>query len=182
MAARVLQVPDPPGCISRIDVAQAVSLTDRNGADQHLRRRVFRVGHAVVLVEGRDVPGNIRRHAGHETRQAIELVSRVVEARNEERHDLEPDAHTVKRANRLEDWFETSTKLAIVPVIKALEIDFVEIHPRPKVAKHARRGVTVRDKRGHQPARAGLLEDRDRPLARDQRLVVGADDDPRAET
>ncbi len=182
MAARVLQVPDHPWCIAGIDIPQAISLTDRYGADQHLRRRVFRVGHAVVLVEGRDVPGNVRRHAGHETRQPIDLVSRVVEARNEERHDLEPDAHAVKRANRLEDWFQTSAKLTIVPVIKALEIDFVEIHPRPKVAKHARRGVTVRDKGSHKPPRACVLEDRDRPLARNQRLVVGADDDPRAET
>ena len=67
-------------------------------------------------------------------------------------------------------------------IVEALEIDLVEIDPRPDVVQHARRAVAVRDVRGQQTCGSRFLEDGHRPFARDQGLVVRRDDDARAET
>ena len=111
-----------------------------------------------------------------------QLVARVVEARDEQRDDLHPDAHRVQAADRVEDRLEPSAELAIVAIVEALEIDLVEIDPRPQVFEDLRRAVAVRHEAGDEARGFGLLEHRDRPLARDQRLVVRADDHARAES
>jgi hypothetical protein len=69
--------------------------------------------------------------------------------------------------------------LTVVAIVEALEIDLVEIDPRPDVLEHLGRAVSVRDVTREQASRLRLFEDGDRPLARDQRLVVGADHDTR---
>src|SRR6266542_6447478 len=68
-----------------------------------------------------------------------------------------------------------------MPVIKTLEIDFVEIHPRADVFEHARRAVAVRDVRSHEPHPERGLEERYGPLAGDERLLVRAHDNLAAE-
>ena len=72
--------------------------------------------------------------------------SRIVEARNEQRHDLEPEPVRVQPPDRVENRLQASTELAIVAVVEALEIDFVQIDPRPQIFDHFRRAVAVRDK------------------------------------
>ena len=85
-----------------------------------------------------------------------------------------------RRADGVEDRLEPAAELAIAAIVEALEVDLVEIDVRPEVLEHLRRAVAVRHEPGHQARRARLLEDGDGPLGRDERLVVGADDDPRA--
>jgi hypothetical protein len=69
-----------------------------------------------------------------------------------------------------------------VPIVEALEIDLVEIHPRAEVLEYFRGAISIRHVRRRQPRQPRFLEDRDRPLARNQRLVVGAHHHARPET
>ncbi len=105
----------------------------------------------------------------------VELVARVVEARNQQRDDFDPEPHLVQSPDRVENGLEPPAEFAVVAVVEALEIDFVEIDPRADVLEHLRRAVAVRDVAGDEPCGFGFLEHGHRPLARDQRLVVGAD-------
>ena len=75
-----------------------------------------------------------------------------------------------------------AAELAVVAVVEALEIDFVEIDPRAQVFEHLRRPVAVRHEAGHQPRGPRFLEDGHGPFAGDQRLVVGADDHARPQS
>ena len=113
-------------------------------------------------------------------REPPQFVLGVVEARDEQRHDLQPDPHLVQAADGRQDRFDAAAQLPVVPVVEALEIDFVEVDPGPDVVEHALGAIAVGDERGQQPRGARLLEDRDGPFARDQRLVVGRDDHARA--
>ena len=117
---------------------------------------------------------------GDELGQPLQLVVAVVEAGNQQRDDLEPDAHVVQLLDGVENRLQPPAELAIVAVVEALQVDFVGIDPGPQILEHARRAVAVRNESRHQAGRARFLENRDGPLARDQRLVVGADDDLRA--
>ena len=78
--------------------------------------------------------------------------TRVVEAGDEERHDLEPDAHAVQPSNGVEDGLEAAAELTIVAIVEALEIDLVEIDPRAQVLEHLRRAVAVGHERRQQAA------------------------------
>ena len=92
VAGGVLEVADAPGQVAGVDVAQARVAADRGRALQHRRRGVRRIGHPVVLVERGDVPRDVGRDAGEERRQAAQLRVAVVEAGDEQRDDLHPDA------------------------------------------------------------------------------------------
>ena len=115
--------------------------------------------------------------------QAAQLGLAVVESGNQQRDDLHPDAGSVQPRDRVEDWLQPSAELAVVPVVEALEIDFVEVDVRPQVLEHARRAVAVRDESGDETVLArASRKTLDRPFDGDERLVVGRDDDPRALT
>ena len=104
--------------------------------------------HLVVAVERRDVPRNVGRHAGDELGQAHQFVARVVEPGNQQRDDLDPEVHRVQPPDGVENRREPSAELAVVAIVEALEIDFVEIDPRPQVLEHLRRAVAVRHEAG----------------------------------
>ncbi len=78
--------------------------------------------------------------------------------------------------DRLEDRRQPSTELAIVLVVEALEVDFVEIDVRPDVLEHARGAVSVGDETSDEPGPARLLKDLHRPFGSDERFVVGGDE------
>ena len=80
--------------------------------------------------------------------------------------------------DRIEDGLQATAKLPIVAVVEALEIDFVQVDVRAQVLEHLRRAIAVRDEPRGEPLLPRLGEDRDRPLGRDERLVVGADQNP----
>ncbi len=148
---------------------------------QHFWRRVGGVVHPVVLMECRDVPRDERRNARDERRETLQFVGRIVESRNQQRHNLEPDAPVVQLANGPEDRVNPPAQLTIVSIVEALEIDLVEIHPRLDVVEDPRGSVPVRHVSGGESGAARFLENRDGPFARDERLVVRADDDASAE-
>src|SRR5262249_50312741 len=130
MAPRVLEIADLTRQVSRVDVSQAITPADFGRAHQHFRSGVLRIVHSVVLVERGHVPWNERRDASQECGEPFELVVRVVEARDEERDDLEPDPHLMERADRVQDRLDAAAELSVMSIVEALEIDLVEIDPR----------------------------------------------------
>src|SRR6266508_3725885 len=84
-----------------------------------------------------------------------------------------PEAPLVEGADRPEDALQGPSELPVRAVAEALEVDLVERHPGAYVVEDLRSGVAVRDVGAHEPLGQGLPEDRHRPLAGDERLVVG---------
>jgi hypothetical protein len=181
-AARVFVIADSARKISCIDVAQACLVADFGGAQKIFCRRIALAVtlHFVVGVEGSDVPGNFGRDTGDEFAEAAEFVVGIVEAGDEQRDDLKPQTQRVNAADAVEDGSDASAELVIVAVVEAFEIDFVEIDPGAQVLENLRSGVAVGDESGDEAGGFGLFEDGDRPLAGDERLVIGADNDLRA--
>src|SRR5271169_2726542 len=170
----VLQITDLSWQIARVDVPQARLLADLGCSDQVLRTSILRVGHLVVLVESGHMPGNIRRHADQELRQPLQLLFRVVETRDHQGDDLHPKAHFVQATDGLQDGQEAPAQLAIVKVVEAFEVNFVKVHPRSQELEDLWGAIPIGDKGCQQTCRTGFLEDRHRPLAGYQRLVIGA--------
>ena len=98
----------------------------------------------------RDVPGNVGRHAGEKRRQPPQLVFAVVEAGDQQRDDLEPDASAMQPRDRVQDRLQPSAELAVPAIVEALEIDFVEIDVRTKVLENALGAVAVGHEAGDQ--------------------------------
>ena len=120
------------------------------------------------------MPGDIRRHARQELGQALDLFGGIVESWNKKSDDLEPKAHFVKCAYGVQNGLESSAELPVMAIIKALQIDLVEVYPRANVIQNLGRAVPIRHISGHEPGSLSLLEYRDGPFARNQRLVIGA--------
>src|SRR3954462_3558584 len=118
MAARVLEGAHLPGQIAGIDVAEPGLLADLDSTQQGLDWSVGRFFHLVVGMEGGDVPRDIRRDAGKKLGRALQLIRRVVETGDDERDDLEPEAHLVERADGPQDGLEAAAKLAVVVIVK----------------------------------------------------------------
>ncbi len=171
----ILQILHPPGKVAGIDVAQSSITADGSGAQQILGTRIGGRNHFVVLVKRSDVPGDIGRHIAQKGGQVPQFVVAVVEAGNEQGYDLQPQTHLVQTADGVEDRLQASAELVIVAIVEALEVHFVEIDPRMEILQDLRRPVAVRNKRCQQTRLSGLAENRNRPLAGDQRLVIGAD-------
>src|SRR5580704_319890 len=181
-AARVFPGADHAGKIASIDVAEARLAADFDGAQQVFGIRVARdiVLHFVVAVKGGDVPGNVRRDSGQEFGKAAQLVGGIVEAGDEEGDDLEPEPHLVDTADAVEDGTDASAEFMVVAVIKAFEIDLVQIEPGAQVFENLGSAVAVGDEAGEKSGGFGFPEYGDSPFAGDERLVVGADQNLRA--
>ena len=134
--------------ISGIDVAKAGARADLRRAQQVFGLRVAGIGHLVVLVKRGDMPRDVDRDAGNKLGQPLQFIVGVVEAGNQQRDDLDPEAHFVQAANGVEDGLQAATQLAIVAVVEALQIDFVEVEPWAQVFEHLRSAVAVGDESG----------------------------------
>src|SRR5580704_12082623 len=137
--ARVFPRADQTGKIASIDVAKTRLAADFAGSQQVFRVRVAGIGHFVVAVKGGDMPRNVGRDAGKEFGEAAQFVGGVVEAGDEKRDDLKPEA---------------------------------------QVVEHLWSAVVVRHEAVDKPGGFGFFENGDRPFAGDERLVVGADQNP----
>ena len=93
-AVRVFERADPARQVAGVDVAQAGRAADRGGAASACPRSCSAaLAHLVVRVKRRDVPRDVRRHRREERRSdARSSSSRVVEAGNHQRDDLEPES------------------------------------------------------------------------------------------
>ena len=126
------------------------------------------------------MPRDVGRHRSQEAGDLRELGVRVVHARHHQGDDLQPEALLVKGADGPEHAVERPSQVAVGPVAEALQVDLVEGDVGPDVVQHLRGSVAVRDVRADEPRRLRLLEDGHRPLAGDERLVVGGGHDGRA--
>ena len=180
--ARVFPLADHAGKIAGIDVAKSGLAADFDGAQQVFRIRVAGdiVLHLVVAVKGGDVPGNVGRDARQEFGEAAKFVGVVVEAGDEKRDDLEPEPRLMNAADAIEDGSDAAAEFVVVTVVKALEIDFVQIEPGAQVFENLRSAVAVRNEAGDKSRGFGFFEDGYRPFAGDERLIVGADQNLRA--
>src|ERR1051325_6797405 len=69
------------GEVSRVHVVETAFLPDFRGPDERSGRCVARVHHLVIGVEGRHVPGDLRRNGGDEPRDVPDLPLGVVVSR-----------------------------------------------------------------------------------------------------
>src|SRR6266576_1419047 len=176
-AAGVFVAADPTGKVARVDVLQAGRLTDAGGPEQRLGCGVVGVLHPVVLVEGGDMPGDARRQAAEEVGDVAQLFIAVVEARDDQGDDLQPEPHGVDHLDAVDDVLQLAAQRPVVLVAEGLEVDLVQVRPGPDVLEDLAGGVAVRDVGRRESARPRLLEDLDRPFRRDQRFVIGGGDD-----
>src|SRR5205814_2073933 len=133
-----------------------------------------------VLVERGDVPWDTGVDRRQELRDLRQLGLGVVEAGNDERHDLRPDAALLQPLDRVEYRLQYAAEIAVVAVVESLEVDLVQIDVRRDVVENLRRAVAVRHVRTDQALFLRFLENFDGPLRGDERLVVGRGDDLRA--
>src|SRR5436309_9771333 len=106
----------------------------------------------------RDVPGDVGRYAGNEIGGGLQFIIRIIEAGNDERDDLHPEAALINQLDSVEDIFQQAAELAIVAVVEAFEIDLVKLRPRAYVVEHFRCGIAVRDISANESCGPGLLE------------------------
>ncbi len=178
----VFPMADHAGKIAGIDVTQSGGKADFGGAQQ-----IFGSGvavtiplHLVVGVKCGHVPWNVCGNAGKEFREAAQFVAGVIEAGDEQRHDLQPQSHLVNATDAVEDGGDASAEFVIVAIVETLQINLVEIEMGTQVFEHLGSGVAVGNESGEQAGGSCLFENGDRPFAGDQGLIVGADQDSRA--
>src|SRR5258708_3675661 len=78
-------------------------------------------------------------------------------------------------ADAVEDGTDAAAEFVVVTVVEAFEIDFVQIEPGAQIFENLRRTVAIGDEAGDQSGGFGFFEYGYGPLAGDERLVVGAD-------
>src|SRR5262245_27165832 len=179
-AAGVFPGADLAGAVAGVDEVQPLLGADLGGADEHAAVGVGRVGHLVVAVEAGDVPGDVAADRRQEAGRAAQLLFAVVEAGDDQRDDLHPDAALVDHADAVQDVLQRAAQRAVVAVVEALQVDLVGPDPGAEVVEHLRGGVAVGDEAADQAGGGGVAEDLDGPLGGDQRLVVAGDDQARA--
>src|SRR5437016_418463 len=176
-AAGVFVAAHPARQVAGVDVLQAGRLTDARGPEQRLGRGVVRVLHLVVLVERGDVPGDAGREAAEEAGDVAQLFVAVVEPWDDQGDDLQPEPHRVDHLDAVDDVLQLATQRPVVLIAEGLEVDLVQVRPRPDVLEDLPGGVAVRDVCRGESARPRLLENLDGPLGCDQRFVIGSGDD-----
>src|SRR6266851_505486 len=102
-ASGVLPVADQAWQVSGIDVTQACPVANLCCPLQRLGAGVLWIGHFVIFVKGRYMPGNIRGHARQKLGQASQFVAGVVKPGNHQRNDLQPEAHLVQLPNGIQN-------------------------------------------------------------------------------
>ena len=101
-AAGILPIPDPARPVARIHVVQPFLLSNLHRTQERLDRCVVRILHFVIGMEGGHVPGDVGRDAHQELCDVPQFLIRIVEARNGERDDFDPESQLVKAPDSLE--------------------------------------------------------------------------------
>ena len=94
----ILPAADVTREIPGIYVAKTGGSSDFSRTNERRDGCVVRIGHPVIFVECRHVPGDVRRNAGEKSSDVTELFAGVIEARNNQRHNFQPEALLIKRA------------------------------------------------------------------------------------
>ena len=162
--------------IPGIHVAKTGGSPNLSSTNQSRDGCVVRIGHPIVFVEGRDVPGDVRRNAGEKGGDVTELFAGIIEARDNQSHNFQPEALLIKALNAVQHAVEAAAEFPIVSVAEALEIHLVQIDPRLQIVDDFRRSVPIRDVRRLESLPARCAKDFHRPLAGNERFIVGAGD------
>ena len=125
------------------------------------------------------MPRDVGRHVPEEPGDVGDLLVGVVEARDEQRDDLDPEPFALEHDDRVEDVLQGAAESAVVPVTERLQIDLVQPHVRPDVIEDLLGAVAIADVGADEIGLRRLLEHGDRPLRGDERLVVGRGEDRR---
>src|SRR5216684_9323231 len=155
---RALQIADRAGDITRIDEPQPGPPADLVAAQELPRGRVRVLRHLIILMKGRNVPGDVAVDAGQELGDLRQLVIGIVEARHDQSHALQPDAALLETLDRIEHRLERPAEIAVVRVGETLQIDLVEIDIGSNVVEHLLRPISIRDVRADQSGPFRLLE------------------------
>src|SRR5947208_16660110 len=110
---RPFAISERTGDITRIDVTQSGALTDLVRASQMLRPRRL-VVHLVILVVRGDVPRDVDVDAREKLGDLRQLFIGVIEARDHQRYDLDPDSALLESADRVEHGLQRAAEVAIV--------------------------------------------------------------------
>src|SRR5258706_8500753 len=131
------------GQVARIDKLETTFMPDLRSPDERTGGRVARIHHFVVGMEGRHMPGDLRRNGGDEPGNSPDLSFGVVVSRNQQSHDFEPESHLVKLLDRIEDMIEDPAELPVPLVVEPLQVDLVKVDPRPNIFKYLGRPIPV---------------------------------------
>ena len=181
-AACIFPMTDHAGKITGVDVAQSRRPANFGGLQKIFDGGVALVSslHFVVAVEGGHVPRDVGGDAREKFGEAPQFVGGIVEAGDEQGDDLQPQSHLVNAADAVEDRGDPSAEFVVVTIVKTLEVYFVEIEMGTDKVENLRRGVAVGDESSEQSRGFRFPENGDGPLAGDEWLVVGADQNLRA--
>ena len=125
-----------------VDVTQAFLAADVESQVNRLDGSLVLIGHLITRQKTGNVPGDIRADTGQEVRHGSQFIGRVVQSRNHERRDLEPDALVVKKRDGFQDAFEPATDdLAVGYGIETLQINVDGVEAR---------GDDIHSFRGHE--------------------------------
>ena len=175
-AVGVFPTANMPREIPGIYVPKSGRSTNFASANKRADGCVVWLGHPVIFMERRHMPGNVGRNAGEKSSDVTELFAGVVEARNNQRHNFQPEAFLMKLLNRVQHTVEAATEFSIISVAKALQIHLIQIDPGAQIVDYFRRSIPIRDVGRLESLPPCFAEDFHGPLAGDERLVVGAGD------
>ncbi len=160
---RILPAADVTWDIPGIHVAKPGGSPNFGSTDQSRDRCIVRIGHPIIFVECRHVPGDVRRNAGEKSSDITELFAGIIEAWNNQSHNFQPEALLMKPLNGVQHAVEPAAEFPIVPVAKALEVHLVEVDPGAQIVDDFRRSIPIRDVGGLQSLLASRRERPRRP-------------------
>ena len=127
----------------------------------------------VIGVKGCDVPRYIRRYRANEARRIPKFLVAVVEPRDDQRDHFHPHAKLACLDDAVQHRLQSAPALPVLCILHGFQVHLESLHARLQVLQHFGGGESV----GDVHAVDGLLdrqtEDLHRPLAGDQRFIVG---------
>jgi len=147
------------------------------GAVKFLDAGAGAVIHFVVGMEGGDVPGDVRGDAGDELSNILQFFGAVVESRDDQGDNLDPESHGFEALDGVEDGLEGAAEVVVVGVVEGFEVHFIQADAGAEKVEDFGAGVSVADESADDVVLTGQGKDSHGPIGGDERFIVGADDD-----
>ena len=146
MTARVFPFAHLTGQVPGIHILQARAMAHVGDAHQLIGAGLaMALVHFVIGMKRGDVPGHQRIDGDQKIRHALKITLAIAEARHDQRDNFHPEAALFELNDRFGHVGQNAAELAIVFVVKCLEIDLVGIDERTDVIQCLRGGVAVAD-------------------------------------
>src|SRR5215813_2060370 len=131
-------------------------------------------------MKGCHMPRYIRRNAGNELSGLPQFIVGVIESRDDERDDFQPESTLVYHSNSFGNVLENTAELTVARVPEALEIYLVQVYPRPNIVEDLGSRIAVGDIRADEPLAFGYLEYIDGPFTGYEWFVIAGYQQPRS--